>query len=77
MNPKNIFTPLSMSEFLLTTETVPAYVASLNGVLPEASTAVEISGGNLNYAFRVSEADARLCQGARFRGQAVQRADDH
>ena len=56
MNPKNIFTPLSMSEFLLTTETVPAYVASLNGVLPEASTAVEISGGNLNYAFRVSDA---------------------
>lgn len=41
---------------LLTAESVPAYVASLDGVLPEASTAVEISGGNLNYAFRVSDA---------------------
>jgi len=42
-------------EELLTPATLPAYVASL-GLFPEGAplTASEISGGNLNYSFRVS-----------------------
>lgn len=38
---------------MLTTETAPEYVRS-TGVLSDASTASEISGGNLNFAFEVT-----------------------
>ena len=40
---------------LLTTDTVAEYVRS-SGVLSDASSATEVGGGNLNYAFRVSNA---------------------
>lgn len=39
---------------LLTAETAPDYVRALPNVLQDASSAKEISGGNLNYAFEVS-----------------------
>ena len=40
---------------LLTADTASAYVAALPGVLPAAITAVEIGGGNLNFAYQVSD----------------------
>ena len=43
-------------DMLLTAETAPAYANGV-GALDGASHAVEVDGGNLNYAFRVSCAD--------------------
>ena len=50
---------MSVSEDLFNVDTLPAYIANA-GLLREAGnlTAVEISGGNLNYSFRVSGNDS-------------------
>lgn len=45
---------------LLTTETLPAYLAPLLSADAGPLTVVEIPGGNLNYAFRVSDGAADL-----------------
>ena len=53
---QSVNTQMPSVDMLLTAETAPAYANGV-GALDGASHAVEVDGGNLNYAFRVSCAD--------------------